>query len=343
MSQLVLPNTVDAGTEIVAAEHQANYVAIRDLINGNLEGGGGVNGNLKADGITARELQGSLIAAAGANNLLVPGVHSFGDLAVTPGAGLVLNFASGLAWVTDANAIVDANLLVPATVTGASVTIPANSSGNPRLDQIILTLTGWNTGTVSVLQGTPNAATTLANRTGAAALPAGAIRLADVLMPNAFAGPFVAGTHIRDRRPFSRGLHLTVLPTGDLALTDIWTAMAGGQSTVFEVGASQYLYVTATVGLTSGGAAGTAQAAVRLLRQDGNQVHSHVTDATGAYGYVAGFAGTVREPLDWRPSLAAGAAASFDVTLGGLRTAGNAGTLHWGFSRMDAFVLNNRT
>lgn len=30
---LVLPHTIDAGTEVVAAEHQENYVAIRDAIN----------------------------------------------------------------------------------------------------------------------------------------------------------------------------------------------------------------------------------------------------------------------------------------------------------------------
>ena len=37
MTQLVLPHTIDAGTEIVAVEHQANYEALRNIINGNLE------------------------------------------------------------------------------------------------------------------------------------------------------------------------------------------------------------------------------------------------------------------------------------------------------------------
>jgi hypothetical protein len=37
MGLLTLPHTIDAGTEIVSAEHQANYVAIRDVINGNLD------------------------------------------------------------------------------------------------------------------------------------------------------------------------------------------------------------------------------------------------------------------------------------------------------------------
>lgn len=37
MSTLVLPHTITAGTEIVAADHQDNYVAIRDLLNGGLD------------------------------------------------------------------------------------------------------------------------------------------------------------------------------------------------------------------------------------------------------------------------------------------------------------------
>lgn len=37
MSQLVLPNTIDTSTEIVASEHQQNYEAIRDLINGGMD------------------------------------------------------------------------------------------------------------------------------------------------------------------------------------------------------------------------------------------------------------------------------------------------------------------
>jgi hypothetical protein len=37
MSQLTLPHTIEAGTEIVATEHQANYEAIRDVINGDID------------------------------------------------------------------------------------------------------------------------------------------------------------------------------------------------------------------------------------------------------------------------------------------------------------------
>lgn len=207
MSQLVLPHTIDAGTAIVANEHQLNYEAIRDVINGNLEGGGGVSSNFKADGVTARELVDELLLRGlPSRGVVQEGVFLSTDLAVSPGAGLTLNYASGLAHITDDSGLVATGALIPAYVAvGGSVTPATNSSGNPRFDQVILTLTGYNTGTVSVLQGTPNAAATLANRTGAAALPVGTIRLKDVLVPNGFAGPFVEGTHIRDRRLFSRG------------------------------------------------------------------------------------------------------------------------------------------
>ena len=212
MSQLVLPHTIDAGTEIVAVEHQANYVAIRDLINGNLEGGGGVDSNFKANGVTAREIEDDFVWGNGPSLHMQQGVHAAADFKVTPGSGLQLNWAQGAALIGDPGGIVSAfTHLIPVFVSpGSTVTIAANSSGNPRIDQIILTLTGYGVGaaTVSVLQGTASAGATLDNRTGAAALPSGAIRLADILMPNGFAGPFVQTTHIRDRRPWARGLHV---------------------------------------------------------------------------------------------------------------------------------------
>lgn len=208
MAQVTLPNSIDAGTAAAAAEVQQNFVALRDTINGDLEGGTG--NNLKADGITARELQDTLLQNVGANNGLQEGVFGSGDFKVTPGAGLALNWAAGGAFIDDDTGVVGTGTRVPAVAAaGSSVTIAANASGNPRLDQIVLTLTGWRTGTVSVVQGTPNAATTIDTRTGAAALPASAIRLADILMPSGFAGPFVQATHIRDRRPWARGAFYT--------------------------------------------------------------------------------------------------------------------------------------
>jgi hypothetical protein len=208
MAQLVLPHTIDAGTAITAAEHQLNYTAIRTTINGDLEGG--TTGNLKANGVTARELDDGLLAdvlGGGVESQLQEGIIGAGDLKITPGAGLVLNYAAGSAMVVDDSGLLASGALLPVTIAaGSTVTIAANASGNPRLDQIILTLTGYRTGTVSILQGTATAGATIDNRTGAAALPSGAMRLADVLVTNGFAGPFVADVSLRDRRPWARGI-----------------------------------------------------------------------------------------------------------------------------------------
>lgn len=232
MASTTLPHTIDAGTEITAIEHQENYVALRDTINGDIEGG--IGNNLKAKGVTAREIDDNLHAALSREGLLQEGVVEGTALKVTPGAGLNLNYATGTAWVTDDSAIVaGSTALIPISVTGASVTVGSAHATNPRIDQIILTLTGYGTGTVSVLPGTATGGATLANRTGAASLPAGAIRLADVLVPALFAGPFVQNTHLRDRRPWARGAYAVVNPNGggdysiiSSSFTDIGTSLS---------------------------------------------------------------------------------------------------------------------
>ena len=204
MSQIVLPNTIDAGTPMSASEVQGNFTAIRDVVNGQLEGGTGSGSNMKAKGLGLRELD--AIAVRSALEGLQPGIIDATALKVTPGAGLQTVYASGRAYVTDDGGVHTSGLLVPANVAaGASLTHAANASGNPRLDQVVLTLSGIDTGTVAIVQGTPTVGATLDNRNGATALPSRSVRLADVLVPNGFAGPFVAGTHVRDRRPWARG------------------------------------------------------------------------------------------------------------------------------------------
>jgi hypothetical protein len=215
MSELVYPHSIDAGTAITANEVQSNFDEIADVINGQLQGGSGSDGNIAANGVTAREL---------ADLMLVAGLPPYGDreglvtqptagtqaLFCTPGAGLVINYSAGTVWIRDDSGIVAAGALLPAVITGSTVTVGANASGNPRLDQVIATLTGYGTATVSVLPGTANAATTLNNRTGAAALPNDAIRIADVRVTNGFAGPFVAHTSLRNRIPWAVPMKFSV-------------------------------------------------------------------------------------------------------------------------------------
>jgi hypothetical protein len=222
MAELILPQTIDAGTPMSAAEVQANFVATRDVINGNIEGGTGASSNMKANGVTARELDDSLMQALGQGSGqevegIVNTAATGAALAVTPGAGLTVNIAAGKAFVRDTTGILTSGI-IPVTYAGGSVAAAANASGNPRIDQVILTVTGWNIGTVSILQGTPTAAATLANRSGAAALPSNAIRLADLQINNGFGGPFVVNTNLRDRRLFTNHASARLQWTGSAAM-----------------------------------------------------------------------------------------------------------------------------
>jgi hypothetical protein len=91
-----------------------------------------------------------------------------------------------------------------------NLTIGANAAGNPRVDQIILRVNdtidgagGADNAAVEVLAGTATSGATLDNRSGAAALPATAIRLADVLVANGAAS--ITSSNIRDRRLIAAG------------------------------------------------------------------------------------------------------------------------------------------
>jgi len=87
-----------------------------------------------------------------------------------------------------------------------NVDVSANASGNPRLDMVVLeVLDAKHTGASSTLQirvvaGTGSVGATLDNRTGAAALPASSILLADILVTNGAVS--IVTADIRDRRAF---------------------------------------------------------------------------------------------------------------------------------------------
>ena len=339
MSQLVLPHTIDAGTEIVAVEHQANYTAIRDLINGNLEGGAG--NNLKAKGVTAREMDNDLLWVLGPTSKWVEGIVSPLSLAVSPGAGLQLNYANGQAAIYDDAGIVGypGHLVVVSLASGGTVTVAANVSGNPRIDQIVLTLSAFGTGgaTVSVLQGTPTGGATLANRAGAAALPSGVMRLADVLMPNGFGGPFGATGYIRDRRAFARGGIYVIAPTSDVGpLGGAFQYPANSSTPVFEVGVNQHLEIDGVVGLANN-APGDTTGAIDLLDQAG--AHTYGTSVQKGRAYIAGITGTLILPIYWNYNTIA--AGSYQVSLFGVSSPGGSGTLYGGSSQVTVRIVNN--
>jgi hypothetical protein len=154
------------------------------------------------------------------------GVWGSTDLKVTQrgaGANMSVDVALGFALIraTDSGNAGIYHVENNATV---NVAVTASSGSNPRIDQIILTIkdstdaaSGTDVPTLSVLTGTASAGATLDNRTGAAALPNSAIRLADILVPTS--SSTVTTANIRDRRPWARGAFATASGDGSSAMT----------------------------------------------------------------------------------------------------------------------------
>jgi hypothetical protein len=209
VTQVILPHTIDSGTEITAVEHQENYVALRDTVNGLLEGGSGSSGNFKANGITSRELEDTLLGVlSGGFGNVQEGVKASADGVVSPSSNMTVAVSAitGAA-IRDDSGLLAAGELIRASYAGGTVTVGNAHATLPRIDQIIFTLTGWNTATVSVLAGTATAAAQCKDplaanyRLGAAALPSDSIRLSDVEVTAA--DTVIDAAQIIDRRPFA--------------------------------------------------------------------------------------------------------------------------------------------
>jgi hypothetical protein len=145
---------------------------------------------------------------------LQAGVVGINDLKVAQrgaGANMSVDVAGGMAYVEITSGTRNGLGHVTSDAT-TNVVVTASNGTNPRIDQIILR---WNdtsipTGsgnipTLAVLTGTATGGATLDNRTGAAALPADSIRLADILVPTSSTS--VTTANIRDRRPWARGAY----------------------------------------------------------------------------------------------------------------------------------------
>lgn len=128
------------------------------------------------------------------------------DLAATAAAsGLTINVAAGRAFVKGSERSTQGSYFVCNDVSRA-VTCAAANATNPRIDRVVLrvydsdTTAASSKWAVEVVSGTATAGATLANLSGAASVPANSLLLYNVLVPAAFTGPFVAGTHFQDRR-----------------------------------------------------------------------------------------------------------------------------------------------
>lgn len=128
-----------------------------------------------------------------------------GSLEVTTGAAdLDLTVAEGAGFIE--SDVADQGIYSVFNDAPVTVTAPDADAADPRIDQVIATVNdsqqvgvddNW---VLSVLEGTPTTGATLANLDGAATLPDRSIRLAYVLVPATFTGPFVDATHILDAR-----------------------------------------------------------------------------------------------------------------------------------------------
>ena len=186
-----------------------------------------------APGFDAVDLRRMIQAASGAQE----GVFDATGWKVTQrgaGANMTVDVAAnvGLAQIDgDAVAFQSRYVISPHSAV-INLDIAANSSGNPRLDQIILDVrdtthdgSGSNDARCRVLQGTATSGATLDNRSGAAALPGGAIRLADVLVANGAAS--ITNAVIRDRRLWARGFNARVKRTQNAGGGSDYTTTSG--------------------------------------------------------------------------------------------------------------------
>jgi hypothetical protein len=142
---------------------------------------------------------------------LQPGVWNPGDLKVTAAGGFVLNIAAGSSIVSDGSG----GFYHVELDSAVTVTAPGGSGGSLyRLDQVCLKINETtNIGEIVVLQGTTGSQSTrdFNMRVGAAALPAGHLRLADIQMVPTPAS--ITDSMLRDRRPWARGANLRVMST----------------------------------------------------------------------------------------------------------------------------------
>lgn len=157
---------------------------------------------------------------------LQEGVVGAGDFKVTAAAAglLRVDVAAGTALVKGDSGVPGAGLsqglylLVNDAAIANALTFTAAHASLPRLDQVVLRVrdtsdlgSASDTATLELVTGTATAGATLDNRNGAGALPADAIRLADVLIPAA--ATVTAAGNVRDRRPWARGAYRRIVDT----------------------------------------------------------------------------------------------------------------------------------
>lgn len=215
------------------------------------------------------------------------------DFAMTPTTGLSMSVAAGRAFVKGDDRTTQGSYFVYSDVAKVRTATAANAT-NPRVDRVVLRVydadvsgaaTQWD---VEILAGTPTAGATLTNLNGAAAVPNGCLLLYNLLVPAAFAGPFVAGTHFQDRRynlPIAGrqlfGAYSSVGNTAAAGQRDLTSMTCIGDGTT-------------PVSLTYGGIALTASVANAIViaaLADGAGLTGSLYDTVNQNSIVAGITG----------------------------------------------------
>lgn len=173
---------------------------------------------------------------------LQEGVVEAGAFEVTErgaGANMSVDIAAddGFAYVQGDSITAQGLYCVPPHSASINEAITAADSTNPRIDQVVLEVrdnthdaSGGNEARVRVVAGTATSGATLANRTGALALPSNAIRLADVLV--AANATSIANSAIRDRRPWARGGYDVITRNTNASSGDDYTTAATSSGAV---------------------------------------------------------------------------------------------------------------
>jgi hypothetical protein len=163
------------------------------------------------------------------------GISGGADLKVTAGAtGRSVDVAAGVGYINGTHVVDQGRYRIrndavknsDAFVLGG---IPANTSGLPRLDQIVARIydqthdnSGQRKWQLEVFAGTPAAGVTLDNRSGFTPIPLSSMLLADLVTPSG--ATTILPANIRDRRPWARGALFELFYGG--ALPTITTADA---------------------------------------------------------------------------------------------------------------------
>lgn len=178
------------------------------------QGGPGANPGYSALDIRRSELPGPV-----QEGVYAPGDHKVSQRATGANMTVDVNAGPTAFAAVQGDTITGQGLyVVTPHPTPINEAVAASHPTSPRLDLVILEVqdnihdaSGANQARTRVLTGTPTTGTTLDNRTGATALPASALLLADILVPAAAAT--ILDANIRDRRKWARGAFRRIIRT----------------------------------------------------------------------------------------------------------------------------------